>query len=106
MKRYSKADVVIKKKTITPDNIEWELLWFTDGAEESYRVTIDESVTESHLEMWAVDEHTDELYLHTSFDVNTRGKLVDFFNELDMVPDCLGAIGFTIEESVDHEGWY
>lgn len=101
----TKADVVIKKKIVTPDSIEWYLLWFTDGNRESYQITIKESTTESHLEMWAVDEDTDDLYLHTSFDVNTRGKLVDSFSEIDMVSDCLETIGFDVQGSVKNERW-
>ena len=101
----TKADVVIKKKIVTTDSIEWHLLWFTDGNRESYQITIKESTTESHLEMWAVDEHTDDLYLHTSFDVNTRGKLVDSFSEIDMVSDCLETIGFDVQGSVKNERW-
>jgi hypothetical protein len=101
----TRADVVIKKKIVTDDSIEWHLLWFTDGNRESYQITIEEGTTESHLELWAVDEHTDDLYLHTSFDVNTRGKLVDSFNQIEIVSDCLNAIGFDVEESVKNERW-
>ena len=106
MNTYSEPKVVIKQKTTTPESIEWKLLWYTDGAEKSYAITIEEGTTESHLEMWAVDEHTDELYLHTSFDVNTRGKLVDSFSEIKIVSDCLKAIGFNVSGLSDTEGWF
>jgi hypothetical protein len=106
MNTYSEPKVVIKQKTTTPESIEWKLLWYTDGAEKSYSITIEESTKASHLEMWAVDEHTDELYLQMSFEVNTRGKIVNLFKESGMVPDCIKAIGFGVLELSDTEGWF
>jgi len=79
------------KKTEEKDSIEWELRWWTDS--ESFQVTIEESTTESHLQVWVVD-HNDELIDHDSVNVNTRGK-VDLDSLMDCVADCLREIGFS-----------
>lgn len=95
-----KKQITLKKKTVEKDSIEWRFVWFKkldlrDGedCQEKHFITIEESTTESHLEVWVVDAESDELIDHDSVPVNTRGK-VDLDSLMESVADCLREIGF------------
>lgn len=91
-----KKQITLKKKTEEKDSIEWRFVWskkLSEDCQEKHLITIDESITESHLEVWVVDAESDELIDHDSVTVNTRGK-VDFDSLMESVADCLREIGF------------
>ena len=85
-------EIINKKRIETKNSVEWQLFWFTDS--ESFQVTIEESTTESHLEVWVIDDLTDELIDHDSVTVNTRGQ-IDLDSLMESVADCLREIGFS-----------
>jgi len=92
--------ITLKKKTEGKNSIEWQFIWFKyidrsdfDDCQEKHLITIDESTTESHLEVWVVDAASDDLIDHDSIAVNTRGK-IDLDSLMESVSDCLREIGF------------
>jgi hypothetical protein len=89
--------ITLKKKTEEKDSIEWRFVWskkLADDCQEKHLITIDESTTESHLEVWVEDAQSDELIDHGTVAVNTRGKVRHLYWLMESVSDCLQEMGF------------